>query len=221
MKNIFTYIDEICNKNNVLFFEFGMCDAYHTNIILSMLEQKYIQYDYYGFEPVKSLYDVIMSQKKTCKNGNYICVNSAIGDTDGIVTFYESGGQKMENDKVVERYYGSSSLNAPLDVYKYWEDMTFIEKTAQSTRLDTFMQQSNLQGRVIDFIWADIQGAEVKLIKGGKETFKNVRYFYTEYSNGDLYVGDEGLQGILNNLPDFEILCDYKGDVLLKNKIFQ
>jgi hypothetical protein len=72
--------------------------------------------------------------------------------------------------------------------------------------------------RIIDFIWADIQGAEINLIKGGKNTFKNVKYFYTEYSNGNLYKGDKGLKGILKLLPNFEIECDYQGDVLLKNK---
>jgi FkbM family methyltransferase len=218
MKDIFKYIDEISNKENVLFFEFGMCDGYHSNKIISLLEEKKVKFDYYGFEPVSSLFELIMKNKRNYQYGNFTCINKAIGDIDGLVQFYESGGQKIENGLVKENYYGSSSINAPLDVFKYWKDMTFVEKQTESITLDTFVKENNLEDRIIDFIWADIQGAEVKLINGGKETFKNVRYFYTEYSNGDLYVGDEGINGILKNLPDFVIECDYQGDVLLRNK---
>jgi len=135
-----------------------------------------------------------------------------------LVDFYQSGGQKIVDGINTENYYGSSSINEPKEVLTYWPEMTFEKKQIESIKLDTYVNQNNLQDRIIDFIWADIQGAEVNLIKGGKNTFKNVRYFYTEYSNGNLYKGDKGLNGILKLLPNFEIECDYKGDVLLKNK---
>jgi FkbM family methyltransferase len=213
---IFDYIKNIIkDKEEVLFFEFGVCDGYHSNLILNLIEEQNIKYNYYGFEPVISLCNQVNENNKRT---NFYCINKAIGDKDGLVKFYESGGQKIDENNIVHHYYGSSSINKPKDVLKYWQEMTFEEKEIESIKFDTFIKENNLQNKIIDFIWADIQGAEVKLIKGGKETFKNVRYFYTEYSFGNLYQGDAGLKGILKALPNFEIEYDYQGDVLLRNK---
>jgi FkbM family methyltransferase len=142
----------------------------------------------------------------------------AIGATDGAVTFYKSYGQRWENSKVVDNYYGSSSIRKPKLVIDSFPGMEFKEDIAQIKTLDTHIQQQKLEGYPIDFIWADIQGAEIDLIKGGVRTFRNVRYFYTEYENSESYEGQINLTGILEMLPYFEIVEDYNGDVLLKNK---
>lgn len=218
MKDIFKYIEDIINsKDNLLLFEFGMCDAHHSYKIMDLIQSNK-SFEYYGFEPVDYLFNQIKDYKKDYQNGSFTIVNKAIGDKDGLVDFYQSGGQKIVDGINTENYYGSSSINEPKEVLTYWPEMTFEKKQIESIKFDTYVNENNLHDRIIDFIWADIQGAEVNLIKGGKNTFKNVRYFYTEYSNGNLYKGDKGLKGILKLLPNFEIECDYKGDVLLKNK---
>jgi FkbM family methyltransferase len=214
--DIFEYIKKIIkDKSEVLVFEFGVCDAYHSNLIMNLIEEQNIKYKYYVFEPVRSLFKQVSENNK---RENFYCINKAIGDKDALVKFYESGGQKVVDGNTTEHYYGSSSINKPKDVLKYWQEMTFEEKEIESIKFDTFIKENELQNKIIDFVWADIQGAEVKLIKGGKNTFKNVRYFYTEYSLGNLYQGDAGLKGILKALPNFEIEYDYQGDVLLRNK---
>lgn len=219
MKDIFNYIEEIIDsKDELLFFEFGMCDAYHSYKIMDLIESKNKKFNYHGFEPVDFLYDQVKDYKRKYQNGEFVIVHKAIGDKDGTVDFYQSGGQKIIDGVNTENYYGSSSINEPKNVFIYWPDMTFEKKQIESIKFDTYIKENNLKNKIIDFVWADIQGAEINLIKGGKKTFKNVRYFYTEYSNGNLYKGDKGLDGILKALPDFEIECDYKGDVLLKNK---
>jgi hypothetical protein len=97
--------------------------------------------------------------------------------------------------------------------------MTFTELQCDVITLDYHIKRSGIENeRIVDFIWADIQGAEVDLIKGGTETFKRVKYFYTEYANSEYYEGEIGLPEICAMLPDFEIIEDYGGDVLLKNK---
>ena len=87
--------------------------------------------------------------------------------------------------------------------------------TVPTRRLDTWAKAENL-GQV-DLIWADVQGAEVDLIAGGSETLRRTRYFYTEYSNEELYEGEITLEGILERLPEFEIVHRYQNDVLLRN----
>ena len=97
--------------------------------------------------------------------------------------------------------------------------MKFAETICNSITFDDYLIRENLSDKIIDFIWADIQGAEVDLILGGEQAFKNVRYFYTEYSDSELYEGEITLEKILELMPNFEIVEDYKGDVLLKNKM--
>jgi FkbM family methyltransferase len=81
--------------------------------------------------------------------------------------------------------------------------------------LDTFYRRQELD--VIDFIWADIQGAEADMIRGGGEALARTRYLYTEYSNDELYEGQATLEGILAMLPAFRVLEVWPEDVLLEN----
>jgi len=69
----------------------------------------------------------------------------------------------------------------------------------------------------VDFIWADVQGAEENLINGAKDTLKNTRYFYTEYSDEELYRGQINKSRILRMIPGFSIVKDYGNNILLKN----
>ena len=82
--------------------------------------------------------------------------------------------------------------------------------------LDTFHRTHGLD--VVDFIWADIQGAEGEMVRGGAETLRRTRYLYTEYSNDELYEGQATLPELLELLPDFHVLELWPGDVLLENR---
>jgi FkbM family methyltransferase len=136
----------------------------------------------------------------------------AVGSKEGIVKFYESYGEKVKDGKVVDRYYGSSSIRKPASVLKDFPDMRFKETEAHVITLDSVETPP-----VIDFIWCDIQGAELDMIAGGMRTLNKTRYLYTEHENGS-YEGQTGLAGILEALPDWEVVEDYGGDVLLRNK---
>ncbi|WP_283812796.1 FkbM family methyltransferase [Bradyrhizobium cytisi] len=71
----------------------------------------------------------------------------------------------------------------------------------------------------------DVQGAESDVIAGGTHTLSNTRFIYTEYSDHELYEGQLSLQGILDLLPDFELIARYpraaEGDALLRNTRLQ
>jgi FkbM family methyltransferase len=90
--------------------------------------------------------------------------NEAVGCKTGNITFYQSGGGKTVNGAVVEYYYGAASIRKPKLVTEAWEEMTFSETTCKSITFDDYIKREGLNGEVIDFIWADIQGAEVDLI---------------------------------------------------------
>jgi len=79
MKDIFKYIEEIINsKDELLFFEFGMCDAHHSYLIIDLMKNK--KFQYHGFEPVDYLFNQIKDYKKDYENGLFTIVNKAIGD---------------------------------------------------------------------------------------------------------------------------------------------
>jgi FkbM family methyltransferase len=82
--------------------------------------------------------------------------------------------------------------------------------------LDTFSQRHRLG--IIDFIWADIQGAEGEMIRGGRRALARTRYLYTEYSDDELYEGQATLRDIMDLLPGFRVVELWPDDVLLENR---
>ena len=85
-----------------------------------------------------------------------------------------------------------------------------------ASTLDTWCDKHDI--REIDFIWMDVQGAEIDVFKGGVNTLSKTRFIYTEYSDRELYEGQWNLRKMMKLLKDFDIAIRYPGDVLLKNK---
>ncbi|MCU1502184.1 MAG: methyltransferase, partial [Ilumatobacteraceae bacterium] len=81
--------------------------------------------------------------------------------------------------------------------------------------LDAFCAREGIG--CIDFIWADIQGAEGEMIRGGLDALSRTRYLYTEYSDDELYDGQVTLAEILRLLPQFRVVELWPDDVLLVN----
>lgn len=164
----------------------------------------------YAFEPDERCQKIIKA-----KNLRAVLMSMAVTDTDGTRIFYPSGNE--ENSP----YDGSGSTLLPTKHFEYFPDIRFMEPVEIfSVKLDTFVKVIGIEK--IDFIWADIQGGEENLIKGGLNTFKTkVRYFYTEYCQTELYKGAPTRERILELLECFEIIQDIGsevcGDMLLRN----
>jgi FkbM family methyltransferase len=209
----------ISQSDKPIIYEFGACDGYHTNELLNILRTVDKPFIYHAFEPVESLIPTIQAN---CKNhiGLFSLHQCAIGAKD-------ESGKKLYQSK--GQYYGSSSIRKPKQVFEFWKDMYFEEKECQVTTFDSHINTVGLSNSIIDFVWSDIQGAEIDLIKGGQQAFKNVRYFFTEFNNYELYEGQLFKQDeLLKLLPDFEIVEEFYevaedgtknlNDVLLRNK---
>lgn len=69
----------------------------------------------------------------------------------------------------------------------------------------------------IDFIWADIQGAEGDLVAGGRDTLARTKYVYTECFDHEFYEGAPTRVALLDMLPGFEVVKLYESDILLRN----
>jgi FkbM family methyltransferase len=212
----------ISSSPHFTMLEFGACDGYHTNEFLKMLHMVGRPFMLHSFEPEPANYARCVSAARRHSDlisGRLQLWPLAIGAEIGEVPFYVSGGQKIVDDRIVDNYYGSSSLRAPKEVTRSWPAMTFKTSTAKVTTLDAFAAE-HLVDQTIDFIWADIQGAQGDLVRGGSTALKRTRFLYTEYDNSEMYEGEVvGLDGFCALLPDFVVVEDYGGDVLLHNKV--
>jgi FkbM family methyltransferase len=110
----------------------------------------------------------------------------------------------------------SSSLHRPKNHLQRFP-VTFGDAVeVELVALDTFWRRHRLG--LVDFVWADVQGAESDVVRGGLAALHNTRYLYTEFSNDELYEGQATLAEILALLPEFRVLELWPEDVLLENR---
>ncbi len=160
------------------------------------------------------------------KSGVHSVVNlveAAVGDHDGTAEFRLSSGTPPVGDPHHvpgmgrEAWSYSSSLKEPV---KHLEQVPWVrfeaKATVKVTRLDTFCAAQGIEA--IDFLWADVQGAEDLLIAGGQAALARTSYVYTEYNEVEVYRGQIGLREIVRRLPGrWEVIEDFGGDALLRN----
>lgn len=218
--DIFNHFQQITNQSaEPVVLEFGTCEGDQTNQMVTFLRSLKKPFIYHAFEP-----QVGLNPDFEARNGKHISdgllqfYNFAIGNINGECDFWVSSGSQVENGRMVNSYHGSSSIKEPQIILREYPQMKFKKVTTPIIKLDTHYQTSNLAGQIIDFIWADVQGAEKDMIKGGLQTFTNkVRYLYTEYIDGYSYADKINIPEILELLPGFKVVQDFGGDVLLKN----
>lgn len=141
--------------------------------------------------------------------GNVIVNRMAVCDQDGRRPFVLSAqGWGRE-------WTYSSSLKRPKNHLLHYP-VTFGDAIeVETVRLDTYCRR-HVPG-VVDLIWADVQGAEEEMVRGGLETLARTRYLYTEYSDLELYEGQATLAQLLAMLPAFRVIELWDDNVLLEN----
>jgi FkbM family methyltransferase len=141
---------------------------------------------------------------------NVIVHRAAIADCDGpglLILSQQGWGREWTH---------SSSIKQPRNHLSRFPVTFGGAVPVEMTTLDRFCEQQGIG--VIDFIWADIQGAEGEMIRGGRQSLARTRYLYTEYSDDELYENQATLGEILEMLPDFRVIELWSDDVLLENQ---
>lgn len=181
-------------------FELGVNEGQDTFKLLDRLKSP----KYYGFEPDLDHFNAVQNYNLPIN-----LINAAIADSSGMKILYQSKLADGSNP-------GASSIRKPKNVLTEFSHVLFpYEQSVKSWSLDDFAKIHNIDH--IHFIWADIQGAEIDMIRGGQEILANTDYLLTEYSNNELYDGQIGLKQLLSELPgEWEIIKDYLSDVFLK-----
>ena len=189
-------------------FEIGVHVGQDTAILYDMCKSP----QYYGFEPDPRNIETFKKTEVYKKINFY---EMAVGAYNGKAEFYQSSGSPPKHSR---ENTGSSSLYKPKKHLDRWPWTTFNNKIiVDICTLDFHCTKFNIKN--IDFIWADIQGAEYYMILGGANILKNTKYMFVEYEDADLYEGHKMLSEILNVLPGWGVVKRYPSDVLLKNNI--
>lgn len=173
----------------------------------------------YAFEPDRR---ALSKLKYRINDPRVHIFDIAIGDHDGEADFHLSSGMPPDSSPIafaLEFPHGwdmSSSLRKPKTHQRFWPWCKFESSHKVAVRrLDTWAREAGVSR--IDFIWADVQGAEGDVISGGLQSLTSTRYFYTEYSNDEWYEGQPTLTHLATMLKNFSIVRRYKMDVLFKN----
>ena len=107
----------------------------------------------------------------------------AVSDRGGEVDFYPSA--KLDDGRP---WTESGSLRAPLEHLKQYPYVAFGERTrVRTVTLDGYCRGAGVE--YVDLIWADVQGAELDMLKGAEETIARTLWMVLELSDHEMYAG--------------------------------
>ena len=142
---------------------------------------------------------------------------AAVGSVSGVANFHLSTGKRPDPNYTFD-HTDSSSLREPTpEMMERFKWISFQQKAqVQVFTLDDYCEKNKIDS--IYFIWADTQGAEVDVIKGGQKMLAKTRYLFTEYCDIPMYEGQINYEEILKILPGkWRVIKKYVDDVLLEN----
>jgi len=194
-------------RDDPLILEIGANNGFHTARFLQTFPRARVV----SFEPDPR---AIKKWHKRMR-GRGTLIEAAVGHMDGPITFYTSGGR--EDEGFEDGFDQAGSIREPTDLARQrWKNVRFEGQIiVPCMRLDSWAATVALPE--VDFIWADVQGAEKDLIQGAAKVLSRTRYFYTEYLQAEYYRGQTDLAGIAAMLPNFELIAKFKVDALFRN----
>lgn len=185
------YFTEKINTEEIkIVFELGSRDGLDTKEIYNFYNNSKI----YTFECDPNCID---DCKKNIHGIDSIkLVTKAVSDTNGKVTFWQSTD-----------YKGTSSLYE----YDFKDNKKYFNQekiNVDSIRLDDFCKSENIDG--IDLLCMDLQGGELKALKGLGELLNNVKYIITEVQNERMYYNSVLYVELIDYLKkyNFKVICD-------------
>jgi 2-O-methyltransferase len=156
--------------NNPIVLEAGARFGKDTKRMSALWPQGHI----HTFEPIPELFNQLSQATKELSN--VTCYNMALADTVGSMAMHVSGGQ-------------SDACSSLLEPHTCLEERPLItfEKTiiVPVTTIDAWAQQYHID--TIDFMWLDLQGAELLALKGAQEVLKTVKVIQVEVNLTERY----------------------------------
>lgn len=193
--------------------EIGCNDGYHTRMFLRLFPEARV----YCFEPDARARRRF--EEKT-RDARVRLFPFAIGAANGTANFHASSGNPLGDQPhpdLPSDWDLSGSLHRPTGHLQANPGVRFDHVQQIEVRtLDRWAAETGVAQ--IDFIWADVQGAELDLIRGAQQSLLRTRFLYTEYNDHELYEGQPTLRQIQAALPGFRQRIRYPDDVLFENR---
>jgi FkbM family methyltransferase len=209
------YIVSLVGRSNATLLEVGANDGTDTRRLAESFPFGHV----IAFEPDPR---AAMRFRERVQEKNVQLFQTAVGNQIGSIEFHQSGGlwPHSEEQRVIQGlptdWDQSGSIRKPklhLQVHPWVSFENIIQ--VPITTLDQWASSNKI--KLIDFIWADVQGAEADLIGGASDTLQWTRFLYTEFSKEELYDEAPGLDKIASLLPDFTLIEVYEDDALFAN----
>jgi len=168
-------------KDKLLILDIGGCEGeesirYSRLFPLSKL---------YIFEPLPKNVQLIENNLKRYKIKNVELVPKAVSDIVGVTEFYVSSGQP-ETIEVDWDFGNKSSSLLPPQEQNHPDWLKFVEKIKVETiTLESFFLSNKVE--IVDFAHIDVQGAELRVLKGAKKHLKNIKSIWLEVADIEIY----------------------------------
>lgn len=198
---------EILKKNlkkDSVIIEAGAYDGYHTKMLAAMVPKGQV----FSFEPFPRMFNIAKMNLKDLKNVHLYPI--ALAKKTGSTEFHISCGKNNDD------YLGSSSVLEPTEqMHNFFPKLAFQQKIiVPCTTIDKFISDKKINQ--IDFIWLDLQGAELEVLRASPKTLEITKLIKTEVSYAEIYQNS----GTAKDLIDFMktnnfqlILLTGEGDV--------
>jgi FkbM family methyltransferase len=167
----------------------------------------------YCFEPDPR---AIAKFKRLIQYPNVHLIEAAVGADSGFVMFNQSSGAEHIDPLGWDH---SGSIRKPKTHLDAFPGVKFEKQIpVPLIKLDDWTKENQIGE--IDFIWADVQGAESDLILGAKETLRQTHFFYTEFNDDEQYEGQINFDTLSELMREigFIIFHKYTNDVLFINQ---
>ena len=134
----------------------------------------------HAFEPVPEIFAIL--KDRTQHIPHIIRHNIALSDHNGSATFYVSEKPSRPGEP-----FQAGTLLKPKERLKH-SPITYPSTiTVPTITLDTWAQQQHIDH--IDFMWLDLQGLALPVLKGGTNILKTVRALFVEVEFIEAYEG--------------------------------
>lgn len=200
VKEPLPFIDDLTKyygkRDKLTIFEIGSCEGEDT----IRLKRAFPNSTVYTFEALPKNVKIIKNNLKRYGLKTANVFQLALSNHDGTSDFHVSSGHPDHLPKVKGWDYGnkSSSLLPPKEHKNVLKWVKFKEKiTVKTSRLDSFCRMKNIEK--IDFIYLDVQGAELMVLEGAGKFLRNIGAIWMEVEAIELYKG----QPLKNDVQKF------------------
>lgn len=196
--------------------DIGALDLSQSFEMLQVMPQAKV----FAFEPYPKNYNKSLENLKQSGSQNINLYQMALGDKTRMIKFYPmcddnpgaSSKYKLMGKDVLDNLWGGRWSNYQIGEIEVFQDT-----------LDNWRSANNIDK--IDLIWMDVQGGELDVLKGAKETLKDVKVILTEvglqaYYEGqslkpeiDIFLGELGFYELENTF-------EYNGSYCEANTIY-